>query len=123
MFTLDVDSLPSNTQAAVDKIVDPETSYPGTGLPTAQNGQRYLIINPILAGNSTFGSTFSAGANDIIQYTGGAWTVSFDSSTESSTHYVTNTNTGTQYRWTGSEWIDSHRGQYKNGFWKLELAP
>ena len=123
VFTLDVDSLPSNTQAAVDKIVDPETSYPGTGLPTAQNGQRYLIINPILAGNSTFGSTFSAGANDIIQYTGGAWTVSFDSSTESSTHYVTNTNTGTQYRWTGSEWIDSHRGQYKNGFWKLELAP
>tara|TARA_B100001057_G_C22839409_1_gene946469 strand:+ start:880 stop:2241 length:1362 start_codon:yes stop_codon:yes gene_type:complete len=123
VFTLDVDSLPSNTQAAVDKIVDPETSYPGTGLPTAQNGQRYLIINPILTGNSTFGSTFSAGANDIIQYTGGAWTVSFDSSTESSTHYVTNTNTGTQYRWTGSEWIDSHRGQYKNGFWKLELAP
>ena len=123
IFTLDADSLPTNTQAAVDKIIDPERNYPGTGLPAVTNGQRYLIINPILAGNKTFGTTFSASANDIIQYVGGAWTVSFDASANSSTHYVTNTNTGTQYRWTGSEWIDSHRGQYKNGFWKLELAP
>jgi hypothetical protein len=122
VFTLDSASLPSNTITAVDKIIDPENVYPGNTLPAATSGQRYLLVNPIPLGNKSFGSTFSAEANDIIEYNGTSWTVSFDSSEVSTTQYVTNSNTGTQYRWTGSEWIDSYQGQYKNGFWKLELA-
>ena len=124
IFTLDTDSLPTNTLPAVEKIIDPETAYPGKGLPTAAAGQRYLIVNPTTIGNTGFASYFNlnASANDIIEYNGTAWTVSFDSSNVITTQYVTNTNTGTQYRWTGSEWIDSYQGQYKNGFWKLELA-
>lgn len=122
VFTLDSASLPSNTLTAVDKIIDPENVYPGNTLPAAVTGQRYLLVNPIPLGNKSFSSTFTAEANDIIEYNGTSWTVSFDSSEVSATQYVTNSNTGTQYRWTGSEWIDSYQGQYKNGFWKLELA-
>ena len=122
VFTLDSASLPSNTLTAVDKIIDPENVYPGNTLPAAVTGQRYLLVNPIPLGNKSFSSTFTAEANDIIEYDGTSWTVSFDSSEVSATQYVTNSNTGTQYRWTGSQWIDSYQGQYKNGFWKLELA-
>lgn len=122
VFTIDSDSLPTNTISAVDKIIDPEKSYPDNGLPTAANGQRYLLVNSIPSDSSTFGIGFSANENDIIEFTGGAWTVVFDSRNTSTTEYVTNSNTSTQYRWTGAEWIDSYQGQYKNGFWKLELA-
>ena len=122
VFTLDSASLPSNTLTAVDKIIDPENVYPGNTLPAAVTGQRYLLVNPIPLGNKSFSSTFTAEANDIIEYNGTSWTVSFDSSEVSTTQYVTNSNTGTQYRWTGTQWIDSYQGQYKNGFWKLELA-
>ena len=81
-----------------------------------------MLVNPIPVGNTSFGSSFTAEANDIIEYNGTSWSVSFDSGSVVSTQYVTNANTGTQYRWTGSQWIDSYQGQYKNGFWKLELA-
>jgi len=122
VFTIDSDSLPTNTISAVDKIIDPEKSYPDNGLPTVANGQRYLLVNSIPSDSITFGVGFSANENDIIEFTGGAWTVVFDSRNTSTTEYVTNSNTNTQYRWTGAEWIDSYQGQYKNGFWKLELA-
>jgi len=124
IFTLDADSLPTNTLSAVTKIIDPEQVYPGKGLPAAATGQRYLIVNPTTTGGPGFASYFKikANANDIIEWNGSAWTVSFDSENQSTTQYVTNTTTGIQYRWTGSQWIDSYQGQYKNGFWKLELA-
>jgi hypothetical protein len=122
VFTLDTSTLPSNTQTAIDKIIDPEVNYPGNNLPLAMNGQRYLVVNPIPAGHSAFGG-FTCAENDIIAYSNGAWSKVFDASENTSAHYVTNTNTGIQYKWTGSQWIDSYRGQYNNGYWKLELAP
>ena len=122
-------TLPNNTEAAVDKIIDPETAFPlptanGT-LPAVANGQRYLLVNPIPKGTQAWGSTFEASENDIIQYDSSQskWTISLDASATTDVKYVTNTNTGSQYKWTGAQWIDSFQGQYKNGFWKLELAP
>lgn len=124
IFTLDTATLPSNTLSAVDKIIDPETSFPGTGLSAAANGQRYLLVNDIAKDTKAWGNGFEASANDVITYNGTNWTVAFDASANGSTvQYVTNTNTGVQYKWTGTQWIDSYQGQYKNGFWKLDLAP
>ena len=132
VFTLDTDSLPTLTETAVDLIIDPEVAFPaptanGT-LPAVVDGQRYLLANPIATGTQAWGAGFSASMNDIIQYDGtnAQWTVSFNASTITETRHVKNTNTGTQYRWTGSDttgWIDAYQGQYKNGYWKLELAP
>ena len=31
----------------------------------------------------------------------------------------TNTNTGIQYRWTGSEWVKSVEGLYRGGEWSI----
>jgi len=123
IFTIDSATLPTNTQSAVLKIIDPHKNTPGDGtLATQQAGQRYLIINDIVEGSSNWG-TVVASANDIIEFNGTQWTVSFDASAnESSTHYVTNTTTGYQYQWNGSEWIDTYQGQYKPGYWILNLA-
>jgi hypothetical protein len=60
-----------------------------------------------------------ANANDIIQYTGTAWQVVFDSANETSTEYVTNTLTGVQYRWNGEAWVKSVEGVYRGGEWSL----
>jgi len=122
LFTLDTSTLPSNTQSAIDKIIDPEVTYPGNTLPLAMSGQRYLVVNPIVAGHTGSGS-FTCEENDIIEYNNGTWVRVFDASETTSAEYVTNTTTGIQYKWTGSQWIDSHRGQYNRGYWKLELAP
>jgi hypothetical protein len=135
VFTLDGDSLPTVTETATDAIIDPEAQYPyinptsGTLLAVV-DGQRYLLTTDIASGTQAWGTGFSASANDIIQYDGTnqVWTISFDASTISETRHVTNNGStpSQQWRWTGSDttgWIHSYQGQYKNGYWKLELAP
>ena len=123
IFTIDSATLPTNTQTAVLKIIDPQKNHPGDGtLPAAATGQRYLIINDIASGSQNWGN-ISASANDIIEYDGTQWQVSFDASVNGSTlQYVTNTATNYQYKWTGTEWIDTYQGQYRPGFWILNLA-
>jgi len=123
IFTIDSATLPTNTQTAVLKIIDPQKNQPGDGtLVGQQAGQRYLIINDIVANSSNWG-TVTASANDIIEFNGTQWEVSFDASANGSTaHYVTNSTTGYQYSWNGSEWIDTYQGQYKPGYWILNLA-
>ncbi len=65
----------------------------------------------------------SASANDIVEWDGTAWSVVFDASadTGTTTKYITNLNTGVQYRWTGTEWILSFEGEYQKGTWRLSL--
>lgn len=123
IFTIDSATLPTNTQNAVLKIIDPQKNYPGDGtLAGQQAGQRYLIINDINQGSQNWG-TVVASANDIIEFDGIQWQVSFDASVNGSTvQYVTNTATNFQYKWTGTEWIDTYQGTYKPGYWILNLS-
>ena len=123
IFTIDSATLPTNTQNAVLKIIDPKKNYPGDGtLASQQAGQRYLIINDINQGSQNWG-TVVASANDIIEFDGIQWQVSFDASVNGSTvQYVTNTATNFQYKWTGTEWIDTYQGTYKPGYWILNLS-
>lgn len=117
---LDLDTLPNNTLANVISAVDPSVSYPGDGtLPVASNGQRYLLSNDT-AGNVW---NVSAGTNDIVEYNGNAWVVSFDSVVNgvanSTVQYINLGNE--QYEWTGSDWIETVQGTYKPGYWRLNL--
>ena len=123
IFTIDSATLPTNTKTSVLKIIDPQKNTPGDGtLAGQQAGQRYLIINDIVANSKNWG-TVVASANDIIEFNGTQWTVSFDASLNGDTQqYVTNSTTGYQYQWNGSEWIDTYQGQYKPGYWILNLA-
>lgn len=119
IFNLDADTLPSNTLDNIDRIIDPTLSTPGSGLPAAVLGTRYLITENIFDDNTDW--EVSAQAGDIIEYTGTDWTVRFDSSKITEQNWVTNNFTGDQFRWTGTEWISSWQGVYNPGFWRLVL--
>jgi hypothetical protein len=105
----------------VTAIIDPQRSAPGiNGLPLAQAGQRYLLLNPINkvdAWNNN-GVDFTANTYDIIEYTGSNWMVSWQSDTEI-LQYVTNLTTGIQYKWNGENWVKSWEGEYPSGQWSL----
>lgn len=117
IFTLDADTLPANTLSNIARIVDPTLSDPFSGLDPQQVGQRYLITKP-LPSKPAWGFA-SANANDIIEYNGSDWVVSFNSVVDTAEQYVTNNYTGQQYKWTGSEWISSWQGTYNPAFWRL----
>lgn len=130
LFTVDADTIPTNTLDPVDAIIDPERSGPGTGLPAAVTGTRYLILRDIGADfntdgadawKSTLGDDLVASAYDIIEYDGTAWSVVFDSSEITTSEYVSNITSGIQYVWTGTAWQKSYEGEYKAGEWTLIL--
>ena len=130
LFTVDADTIPTNDLDPVLKIIDPGKNGPGAGLADAEDGQRYLILKPIGDSTNTDGpdawkdtsdNDFIAGANDIIQYDGLRWNVVFDSSVETGVHYITNTNTSIQYKWTGDSWVKSYEGEYKAGEWTIVI--
>jgi hypothetical protein len=122
IFNLDTDTLPTDTINDVDKIIDPRGNYPGDGtLAASANGQRYLITETLTASGYT-NWNIDASENDIIEYNGSAWVVSFDASSQvGNTHYMHNTFTSKQYQWTGTQWISSYEGEYKPGYWRLVL--
>ena len=65
--------------------------------------------------------TATGNTNDIIEFNGSTWVVSFDSGVTSTTQYVINNATSKQFEWTGEEWIDSYEGIYRGGFWRVYL--
>ena len=120
LVTIDPDTLPTNTQTDIDAIVNPQRNYPGDGvLPAILSGQRYLVLDEVPSGG-TWG-TIDADANDIIEFNGTSWVVSFDASANGGTEYVTNTATSDQFEWTGSFWQNSYEGTYREGWWRLYI--
>ena len=124
VFSIDSDTIPANTLTAVSKIINPLTFDPGT--PT--DGTRYLVVNDIGDSTNTFDAqawgNLRASTNDIIQYNGttGKWGVVWDASDPDSTlAYVTNSNTGIQYKFTNGAWVKSYEGIYVAGKWTLVL--
>lgn len=131
LFTVDKDTIPSNTLPAINAIIDPTRSAPGVnGLPVASAGQRYLLLGDLNSGkvgNDRFdgadawkssGIDLIAKTYDIIQYTGSEWMVSW-SSTSDKQEFVTNLTTGIQYKWNNTDWVKSWEGEYPEGTWSL----
>jgi len=119
--TLDTNTITADTQTAVDAVIDPQYSYPGDGtLTAATSGDRYLLLEDIPSGGAW--GTISANKNDIIEYNGTIWSVTFDASNNTaSTHYTTNTTTLDKLKWTGEQWINAYEGTYNPGFWRIYL--
>ncbi len=135
-----------NNTGSVDYIVDPLKFNPAT---TKTAGLRLLLLGAINtstnvgglmtygqdpsdgssqdpydgpdAWKNTDGSDFVAGENDVVEWDGTKWHIVFDASEDAgtTTKYLTNLNTGVQYRWTGTEWILSFEGEYQKGTWRL----
>ena len=130
IFNPDVDTLPQNTLAPVDAVIDPLVSGPQEGLDSAVEGQRYLLVEDTGNQNNEFnpvawlganGRPLVADANDIIEYANSYWQVVFKAAGANSGQYVTNITTGVQYEWTGAGWVKSYQGVYPGGTWSLVL--
>lgn len=129
LFTVDTDTVPANTLDPVDAVINPLASGPGAGLPAAVTGTRYLLTEATGSWNGNaeawsgvLGQPLVAMANDIIEYDGERWIVSFASdSSPDNIQYVTNITTEIQYRWTGATWVKSYQGLYPGGQWRIVL--
>ena len=135
VLNVDTDTIPGNTiilgRGTVDAVINPETFNPSG----AVVGTRYLILEDINI-SSNFGqsgydgpdawknadlSDFQARANDIIEWDGSAWSIVFDSATATEVTYITNSYTGTQYKWAEGSWSKSYEGIYEAKLWRLIL--
>jgi hypothetical protein len=132
IFNVDIDTKPTNTLTAINAIIDPLKVDVNSNITRPAAGTRYLILQDIGSFNTTSGEGPSAWrgpsgqdlvahANDIIQYDGNEWDVSFDSQTDNTLQYVSNLTTGTQYKWSNSQWVKSYEGEYKEGLWTLVI--
>jgi hypothetical protein len=130
LVDIDVDTVPQNTLPPIDAIINPQATGPRTE-DSSIAGVRYLLteptgngenIGPASAWVGENGRPLIAEANDIVEYmASGFWRVVFNASSQSASQYVTNITTGTQYYWTGQEWIKSYQGVYPGGKWRLVL--
>jgi hypothetical protein len=119
-FAIDTATLPTNTITAVDKVINASTAKPGfSGIPAEASGQRYLTLN---AAESSSVWGIDIASNDIIEYNGTAWVVSFDASSNETREYVTNAFTSQQFKFEKGEWTDTFQGIYESGYWRLELV-
>jgi len=137
-FTVDVDTLPMTIPSGpVTAIIDPLKSFPphdsnlGKGLPAAAPGQRYLLLDtngvtmgeePLIpwdTGTNPWGIV-NAWENDIIEYNGTNWFVSFSAREAKGISYVQNLDDGQQYKFENGEWVYSYLGEYMPGYWRIE---
>jgi len=131
----DEDSFPSDDviegvtgdRTSIDYIIDPRRTNPADIKTT---GTRLLLLDDVgnedaaeaaIAWKNTDGSSLVAGANDIVEWDGSKWHIIFNASEISEITYVTNLNTGVQYRFKDGEWLISVEGEYPVGTWRLDL--
>lgn len=118
-LTVNEDTLPANTLNPVNKIINPQVSYPNDGeLPVASEGQRYLLTQDTSDGTIW---DIDAEKNDIIEFNSGEWIVSFDSQNIEDMQRVYDLDTENQYEWDGSIWLESYTGVYNQGYWRVYL--
>jgi len=149
VIDIDVDTIPTNTEPAIDAIVDPYKLNPVNKFGSLANipvGIRYLMLDdvnnsPNVGGTINLPSVDSSRsdydgpdgwknldgtdpaikANSIITWTGSRWQSDFDPIDYDSVKYVTNLTTGIQYKWENGQWLKSFEGEYAVGYWRFDL--
>jgi hypothetical protein len=129
LYNVDIDTAPQNTLDPIDAIINPLVSGPRPQ-DSVLEGVRYLLTEDTGSADNPFPATDWVGANgrplvahanDIIEYSNNYWRVVFLAAAQTDAQYVTNINTGIQYRWTGEAWVKSYQGVYPGGTWRLVL--
>jgi hypothetical protein len=133
IFAPIADTIPANTLDPVNAIIDPFNVAVDATFLNASIGDRYLILHdigdsgnldPAKAWRGTDGSNLIAKANDIIEYDGIRWFVSFAASGNDTIKYFTNIKSGIQFKWVPDikEWRRSIEGTYAPGAWSIILT-
>lgn len=118
----DEQSLPSTTITGIDAVVDPQQSGPGINLPTPTIGQRYLLVNDMPLDSISWGATAPGKTDDIMEFDGNQWQISWDASTKmGSMEYVLNNRSNRLYRWHEDHWVTVIKKTYKQGYWRLSI--
>jgi len=87
-----------------DLVADASTTAPGAGLPAAATGQRYILESGTSSLAAGWGTISGVGDNDIVEYNGTAWVVSYDVSVQGEGALVWNREENYFMRWDGSSW-------------------
>lgn len=119
IWNVDPDSFPSNTLSPIDGVLDIKGKIPGVNMPSAQKGQRYLLISDL--DPSSAWDNLEASINDIVEYDGTQWFKAFDSVNTREVHYLQNLRSGKQLKWTGQQWGLVAEGEFGPGYWRLYL--
>ena len=122
IWKLDLDSLPGVTLPPVNAIVNPSRNGPGSGLPFAQVGQRYLLLDVPPNSSESWGQITNVNANDIIEFNGTEWQVAFNSEqNQFIKNYVVNLFNGKLVEWSDNSWGEYIGKNYGPGDWRLAL--
>jgi hypothetical protein len=134
VVTLDADTVPGNTLAPVNRIVDPYNFNPikfyNNNIPA---NTRLLLLDNIdepeidrVGADDAWINLdpeyTSIKASSIIEWNGTYWEVVFDPEENlNSLEYVQNLTSMVQYRWDAGQWLKSFEGEYKVGYWRLDI--
>ena len=123
ILNLAMETLPVSTLASITGVVNPKANNPNnTGVFTSPTvGDRWMILSDISATDDPSWGGLQADNQDIIEWDGSAWKVSFDASNTEEIVRVTHRTTAVQYKWTGAEWSNSIEGEYSPGYWRVFL--
>ena len=117
-WTIDPTSLPATNLNPVLSVIDPTKVAPGIGLASSSLGQRYLLLSQIQVANPNW--QVAASENDIIEFNGTGWVVSFNSSSATGKHYVKNLFNGNILEFDGY-WANIVPKTVTAGLWRVEL--
>lgn len=117
-WTVDPTSWPAQTLEMIDAVINPHTAWPGQGLPPAQPGQRYLVVEDVASNSAAWGEV-DARTDDIIQFDGLSWATSFDSDTQEP-QLVKNKFSRKYYRFDQQGWREWPL-EAAAGSWRLKL--
>jgi len=130
LYTPFPDTFPANTLQPITAIINPQNVKVDSDLLDPSNGTRFLILHDIGNEDDSEGAPIwnrhnfpklIAKANDIIEFNGDFWTVTFNSTNHQSTEYLTNLKTNIQYKWSDGSWSKSIEGKYDAAEWRLQL--
>lgn len=132
-FVVDADTLPTTIgSGGVTDLINPIVSFPGGTLIDAAAGQRYLLLTneqdydgePLIAqdaeGNNPWGNIV-AFENDIIEYNGSDWFVSFSAADVTAPQYTISISDSQHYKFDGDAWVFTYLGIFNPGFWRVSL--
>jgi hypothetical protein len=132
-FVVDADTLPTTIgSGAVTDLINPIVSFPGGTLPAAAAGQRYLLLTneqdfdgeSLIAqnteGNNPWGN-ITAYENDIVEYNGSDWFVSFSATSVTAPQYVMNASDSQHYKFDGDQWVFTYLATFNPGYWRVSL--